>query len=139
VVHSVRECTWTGVPDGSAGVASGGMRPNELERRLRQRLDAPVPLPEPNSSTSSWSRTSSEPTGARDLSSSTSFCSDIGTTESEIRMYEARSPAPRARSHRGRCRVALGGTGGLTNLQAQGTFEGTGATGTYSLQITFAP
>jgi hypothetical protein len=35
--------------------------------------------------------------------------------------------------------TALGGTGGLTTLQGQGTFEGTGATGTYSLQITFAP
>lgn len=35
--------------------------------------------------------------------------------------------------------TALGGTGGLTNLQGQGTFEGTGATGTYSLRITFAP
>ncbi len=35
--------------------------------------------------------------------------------------------------------TALGGTGGLANLQAQGTFDGTGATGTYSLQITFAP
>jgi hypothetical protein len=35
--------------------------------------------------------------------------------------------------------TALGGTGGLANLQGQGTFEGTGATGTYSLQITFAP
>lgn len=35
--------------------------------------------------------------------------------------------------------TALGGTGGLTNLHGQGTFEGTGATGTYSLQITFAP
>jgi hypothetical protein len=35
--------------------------------------------------------------------------------------------------------TALGGTGGLINLQAQGTFEGTGATGTYSLQFTFAP
>jgi hypothetical protein len=35
--------------------------------------------------------------------------------------------------------TALGGTGGLTDLHGQGTFEGTGTIGTYSLQITFAP
>jgi hypothetical protein len=35
--------------------------------------------------------------------------------------------------------TALGGTGGLTNLHGQGTFDGTGTIGTYSLQITFAP
>ena len=35
--------------------------------------------------------------------------------------------------------TALGGTGGLTNLHGQGTFDGTGAIGTYSLQITLAP
>ena len=34
------------------------MRPDELERRLRQRLDASVPLPAPSCSTSSCSPTS---------------------------------------------------------------------------------
>lgn len=35
--------------------------------------------------------------------------------------------------------TALGGTGDLANLRGQGTFEGTGTTGTYALRITFAP
>src|SRR6266508_145879 len=35
--------------------------------------------------------------------------------------------------------TALGGTGDLASLQGQGTFEGTGTTGTYALRITFAP
>jgi len=35
--------------------------------------------------------------------------------------------------------TALGGSGELASLQGQGTFEGTGATGTYALRITFAP
>jgi hypothetical protein len=35
--------------------------------------------------------------------------------------------------------TALGGTGDLANLHGQGTFEGTGTTGTYALRITFAP
>ena len=35
--------------------------------------------------------------------------------------------------------TAVGGTGGLANLQGQGTFSGTGTTGTYALQVTFAP
>ena len=35
--------------------------------------------------------------------------------------------------------TALGGSGGLTNLQGRGTFEGTGPTGTYRLRITFGP
>jgi len=34
--------------------------------------------------------------------------------------------------------TAVGGTGDLTSLQGQGTFEGTGITGTYTLRITFA-
>jgi hypothetical protein len=35
--------------------------------------------------------------------------------------------------------TALDGTGELASLQGQGTFEGTGATGTNALRITFAP
>jgi hypothetical protein len=40
------------------------VRPDELERRLRERPDALGPAPAPSSSTSSCSPTSSEPTGS---------------------------------------------------------------------------
>jgi hypothetical protein len=39
-------------------------RPDELERRLRERLDALGPAPALSFSTSSYSPTSSEPTGS---------------------------------------------------------------------------
>jgi hypothetical protein len=35
--------------------------------------------------------------------------------------------------------TALRGTGGLENLRARGTFEGTGGSGTYSVQYHFDP
>ena len=49
------------------------MRPDELERRLQERLDALGLLPAPSCSTSSCSPTSSEPTGSESSGATRTF------------------------------------------------------------------